>query len=325
MGIGAMAGATALGALAQYETGRRSADAASSMARAQMDQASRERAQDLELRKQDRAAALDFAKMSPQELAQIEQGISTNMKDIERKEKILASIDPAFIESGKQALALMQGQEASVLKPIRDQRAKQREKLRETLAQRLGPGFESSTAGLQALNEFDQQTDMTLANAQDQALGRLQNMALVGSQMSNLGSNIQQAGTFGQLFGQQQARGIQAIAGTPLTGSPSTVQYAGSQFVGPALQARNEGQLFGNLMAGAGQIYGMQQSQNNFKDLINAINPKTTADAASSGQAVGALSRTAWNNNQSTLTPFVGQVIHETKGNASNFRRDSWR
>ena len=113
----------------------RLADAIGSAANAQLEQ-----------QRADRQLALQLAEPSAMEIQQLEQAIATNTADIARKQKLLASSDPALIAAGEQALALLQGQEAAALDPLRRQRAEQRAQLEQTLAQRLGPDYATSSA-----------------------------------------------------------------------------------------------------------------------------------------------------------------------------------
>jgi hypothetical protein len=161
----------------------------------------------------DRAAAMQFAEASPAELANLQRAIAFSEGDIARKTKLLESVDPALIEAGRQAKALMEGKEANVLAPLRQNMMRQETKLREKLASQLGAGYENTTAGIQALEAFNQQANSTLANAQQQSLGQLLGVAQNSRQMAgNLNNEI----SLGQLLGGIQNRKIGALSGTPV-------------------------------------------------------------------------------------------------------------
>ena len=183
----------------------RSADAAQSAANAQLGQ-----------QRADREAALKFAAPSPEELAQLQQAISLNSQDIARKQKILDSSDPALIESGKQALALLQGKEASTMAPLRNQRAQQRAALEQQLQQRLGPDYASSTAGIQALNSFDQQSANLMANQQQQTLAQFMGYVGMGQQAGSQQANIANSQSFADYYGKIGTRQANVITGTQI-------------------------------------------------------------------------------------------------------------
>lgn len=198
----------------------------------------------LSQQQQDRASAVKYA-VSDEELQQLQQSISLNNQDIARKQKLLASADPALIEAGNQALQLMQGKSAASLKPLQDQRAQQRQQLQQTLASQLGPDYASSSQGRAALNQFDQQTSAVLTGAQQQAIGQYMGYANNAEQFGNLSQNMQQQNNIAGMYGNQSARRMSAITGT--TVNPG-LQYAGQQFLANQ-NMNNMGALFA--MAGA--------------------------------------------------------------------------
>lgn len=178
----------------------------------------------------DRGLALRFAEATPEELAQLNRAIAVNESDIQRKEKLLASADPALIEAGTQALALLRGEEAKTLAPLRNQFQKQESELRNKLAAQLGSGYETSTAGIQALNALRESQAGQLATAQENTLGRLLGVAQSVS-AQGMGNAVSNTATLGQLFGDIQKRKLAALQGSP-------IDTAGSQFVGDLQRAR---------------------------------------------------------------------------------------
>ena len=225
-------GATLVGGVLQAGAARRGARAAESAAEAQL--AEQRRAQGL---------ALEFAEFSPEEIANLQRAVEVNEQDIARKTELLASVDPALIEAGNQALQLLQGEEARTLDPIRRQRQDERTRLEDQLRSQLGAGFETSTAGIQALNDFDAETGSLLAVEQDRSLGRLLGVSQNVAGLSSLGQNIAAAGSLANLFGEQSRRQVAAITGAPIT-------QAGAQFTGDVLGGQIEQRLIGDITGG---------------------------------------------------------------------------
>lgn len=196
----------------------------------------------------DRDKALGFAEATPDELKQLNQSIALNEGDIARKQKLLDSSDPALIEAGKQALQLLRGEEAKTLGPLKNNIAKQESALREKLQAQLGSGYENTTAGIQALQAFNEQANGAIAGAQDNALGRLLGVAQDSSARYGMQSNIQNSNGLAGMFGNIQNRKISAINGTQ-------INNAGSQFVGGLQEARNNQQTIGNAINLGSTLY----------------------------------------------------------------------
>lgn len=200
----------------------------------------------------DRALAMKYAEPSEMEMQQLEQAIKLNEQDVARKEKLLASADPALIEAGNQALQLMQGKQAAAVDPIRNERERGKQQLQNTLAQRLGPDYANSSAGITALSEYDRQTGMLMNQAQQQTLSQFLGVAQNTAQMGSMQSNIGNAATLSQVRGGINQRQVGAIRGTPVDAS---LAYAGD-----LARARGQQQLFGQVMqiggAAAGAYFG---------------------------------------------------------------------
>lgn len=219
--------------------GQRAAGAQGRIAEAQLAQ-----------QRSDREQALKYAEATPEELAQLNRAIALNEGDIARKEKLIASSDPALLEAGSQALKLLRGEDAKVLGPLRNNIAKQESALREKLQAQLGPGYENTTAGIQALQAFNEQSNLALTSAQESSLSKLLGVAQDTSSRYGAQTNIANAGTLTQLFGNIQGRKVNALTGSPITG-------AGAQFVGDMQSARNSSQSIGQLLQLGGTIAGM--------------------------------------------------------------------
>lgn len=192
-----------------------------------------------------RELALEAAEPSPEELSQMTRAVELNEQVIARKERLIESADPAVIEAGRQALQLLQGEEAKTLDPIKRQRQEQRSTLQDRLQAQLGTGFETSTAGIQALNDFDQGTDSLLAQEQDRSLGRLLGIAERTTQQQGLAGAASRSINLANLLGGPSRRRVAAIQGTPIT------PFAGAPFVESAQQAQVIGSAFGQIAGGA--------------------------------------------------------------------------
>lgn len=250
IGVGIMAA----GAIGQAVAGQELASAQGAAARAQLTEQQRQQAMEIKMAQESRDLALQYAKMTPQELAEIDRNSKLISSDIARKEKILASVDPALIEAGTQALQLLRGEEAKTLAPIRDERARQRKSLEDRLRSQLGSGFESSTAGLQALNEFDRQTSQVMAGAQEQSLqtllGATQNIANI----SALTPDIYASQSLATLMGANRQLSVNAILGTQV--KPTAITEAGAPFATAAAQAANSSRMWGNVGNIGGALLG---------------------------------------------------------------------
>lgn len=106
-------------------------------------------------------------------LASFDRDIANQEKNLSRQESLIGQIDPTIIEASQQALKLLRGETSSALNPLQNQRNMARQKLVNNLREQLGPGAETSTAGIQALNRFDSESSNIFGQAQQQALGQL--------------------------------------------------------------------------------------------------------------------------------------------------------
>lgn len=215
---------------------RRAANAAEDAALARERQAQR----GLETARETQASLL-AALEDPQTLERMESSLSAQERQIGRQERLIESIDPAIREAATQALALLQGKEAASLGPAKQQRERQRQRLVNTLREQLGPGAETSSAGIQALTQFDQETNQLLAQQQQSTLGGLLGIAAqakpdVGVTAARLGQSAQ--GITGQRL-QGRATGGQFVQ----SAFAPTINTAGSQFVGEGLRAQQQQQI----------------------------------------------------------------------------------
>jgi hypothetical protein len=121
-------------------------------------------------RAQDKAAKAAGRAFAPtaEEIAFQRQAFAAEGRDIGRREAEIIQLSRAMEQAGLNLGDLLKGRESASLSPLRGEIDRQRNLLRQQLAQRLGPGFETSTAGSQALNEFERQAAAGLIGAQQQ-------------------------------------------------------------------------------------------------------------------------------------------------------------
>jgi hypothetical protein len=128
-------------------------------------------------RKRIEQESLGLAAKSPEELAAMGRVLSRRDlylkqqdESLRRVEGILEKVDPSIKEAADQQLQLLRGETSKVLKPLEMQRQRQRKQLENALSERLGPGYATSSAGLQALSAFDDQSFTLMTDAQMKAL-----------------------------------------------------------------------------------------------------------------------------------------------------------
>lgn len=187
-------------------------------------------------------------------LANAEKDIKNQERNLARQEQLIAQIDPTIIEASQQALKLLRGEDASTLSPLKRQRDLARQKLVNQLREQLGPGAETSTAGIQALTRFDSETSNLMAGAQQQAIGQLGQTAgqftatrpdlfreIMGlSQIGQIGSGLinQQAGMLGNSW-------------------QNRINTAGAAFTEDTIRGQNEAAMNRTLIgAGIGALGG---------------------------------------------------------------------
>ncbi len=230
------------------------------------------------------------AAQSPQELQALTASLQNQERAVQRQSDLFASIDPAVMEASKQALQLLQGEEAKSQGPLKKQRATQRQQLVDRLREQLGPGAETSTAGIQALNAFDQESGQLFSGAQQQGLSQLFGIAQSGAQgRSAMNQGNLALGQIGQAFGGRAGRLSQANFGA-----------AGARTNAAGLTQGATGQLIGaqtGLAGGAGsanvasQLRGQAQNQFNMDMIQMGAEMNSSAMGAGGemgGKALGA-------------------------------------
>lgn len=201
-------------------------------------------------------------------LASLDKDMANQERNLARQEAMISQIDPTVIEASQQALKLMRGEQSSTLQPFQNQRNMQRQKLVNRLREQLGPGAETSTAGIQALTRFDSESDQLFAGAQQQALSNLGNtFGQFNSGRPDIGREIGLLSNYGQqkvgLAQNQSNYDLQRVGALAGSGA-QLMQTAGSQFLGAQLQGQyqqNQANQFLNAGAtAAGAMLGRGKS-----------------------------------------------------------------
>lgn len=205
---------------------------------------------------QDKALALVN---TPAQMAAYDQALQGQEQNVRRQETLAASIDPNLIEAGKQTAQLLQGHSAPVLANMQNQRNLQRTQVLDNLRQQLGPGAETSSAGIQAMQKFDNDTANMMSQAQQQYLDKVSTMSIGGAQ--TLGQSLSQVNS--TLSGMQtQSPGAQAAdlmaKFTQAMAGPEQAQMetAGGQFIGKQLDSQRMFGLSQSLIQGGAAMYG---------------------------------------------------------------------
>jgi hypothetical protein len=217
------------------------------------------------------AQAQTAAQMSPQEISSINQmlttqtsSLSASLNSISTMQNQLNAMSPQVQAAGQDYYNLLTGQSAAILAPLQQQQTQQRNQLMDQLAGTMGPGFMSSSAGIQALTNFDNQSAITLNNAQMNAI------QTVGSQYM-AGAGMQEQGQYGVGAQIQGAYG-QSIA--------TTQAAAGAYASNTALQTNA---TLGAMSANPLNPFGVSTAAG----AVTAAAPGTSAGTAMIGQGVG--------------------------------------
>lgn len=239
-------------------------------------------AQKAEARRQ-QEMALSFAKPTAQELDMYSKRLSIAERNyslynglIEQQKKQIQSVyGEAIMEQGKQFLSSMQGQQSAVEKSYSASRERDRNRLVQQLTDRLGPGALTSSAGMQALNQFDQQTSDQLANLKESSLNNaISRLSTVqGAQSSgfanimNLNTNLNSMyNSLQDTLGNFQTRQANAAisTGSQMIGNAGA-EYVGEMNLGRAISqgAQQVGQL--------GATYAGYQGQKEVADALKGI------------------------------------------------------
>ncbi len=160
-------------------------------------------------------------------------------------------------------MQLLQGKSAPVLDNMKQERQRQRDQMLGQLREQYGPGAETSTAGQQAMQKFDQQTSLMLDQAQQQYLSQVsgigfQGASTLGQTLSQVNSTIANIGEgYGQM-GRDKANIYSAFTGAAGNAEQSLVGSAGAGSMGEYKLGQAVSSLGQNISTGYGNYAGSQ-------------------------------------------------------------------
>lgn len=188
-----------------------------------------------------------------QQYANISTFYTQQAANLQMNMQLLSSTQPALQAAGQQAYALLMGQDAPTLKPLQNQQALQRTQLENQLRDKLGSGFATTSAGMEALSQFDMNSQMATAQAQQSYLGTMLNTTLAANpNMVALTNSINStgAGLSAQAINSSNATTqmkLNAITGT----AQGVVNSAGAPWAGQAQLANSQSAMSNQLLGAA--------------------------------------------------------------------------
>lgn len=273
----AVAGGTvAAGSLAgKIVAGQQQANALEAAGRSELDARKEALRQQIEERKRIEGKATEAAKPSLREIEATNRLIADNDRNIGQAFEAVQNeirtleeaTDPAIKAAGQNITNLLKGKAAAALGPIQKQRARQKAELQNQLKARFGAGFRTTTAGIQALNSFDDQTDLVMSDAQNRALtsvgqtfGTLAGArraavsgatGLVGTAASARSAEVQAEQNIAQRRLQASTAGLQSQVNFG-----QVADAAAAPFAGDIARGKTLGSAFGELGQVGGQLLG---------------------------------------------------------------------
>lgn len=235
-----------------------------------------------------------YEKMYGQQSAILEQA----------QKQMLEIYGPAIMEQGKQYYNQLRGEASGVVKSYDSQRTRQRDQLKSQLLERMGPDALTSSAGVQALNQFDTQTSEQRTSIEEQSLnqslGRLiQTTGGQGGLSSMIGGAYNSmSGMLNQIQGTMnnfQSRQVNAANAT----SAAVISGAGAENVGQA--------YMGQAIQGGFQQAGQLAGQGLMMNQIGMFNQPQTQAPQSPGGTSGLFNgggQPGWAGGDAGSTPF---------------------
>jgi hypothetical protein len=217
---------------------------------------------------QNRQLAMQQAAPTAQELSTIQNQLdqqsryqSIQAASVQRDTSILNTLDPSLVQAGQQASQLMSGQSAAILAPMKQQQTMERNQLQASLAAQFGPGYASSSAGQQALQQFDMSSNLQLQQAQMQAFNNVTQYMNYGIQSSNaINSSDRLMAETSDNMSAQALRGMNAIQTRQINaieGSSAGMNAtAGSQFAGASAAGEAIGSMGAGLLKSSNFTFG---------------------------------------------------------------------
>lgn len=248
-------GMMAVGMYGQYQSSRnnrRAADAAGAAAQMELEEAKQVRSNIYRYGTRAKDEQNYLARATPQELRAIEEQFGAAMRQLENDEKLLSAVDPALMEASQQALKLLRGEDAASVAPLKRQREEQRQALINSLREQYGGSAESSSLGIKALRQFDNETSQLLQGAQRGTMGAL--LGVAGGARPNMSNNVSAIGaSLGSMGNIQQRRlGASQVGWGQLMSnysgtSNAVVSSAGAPMTSQVLSNQANAQMWGNI------------------------------------------------------------------------------
>lgn len=328
------AAVTAIGASNQAKAAERAGNATTAAARAETEAANQRLRMELAERRRIEERATAAAVRTPNEIAAINRVI--RMRDeaylqqktqIDKQFAALDAVDPAIKEAGTQLLGLVRGESTKMLDPVMKNRSQQKSKLESQLRRTLGPGFRTTSAGIEALARFDDGTEQLLFNTQDAAINRAMSVyntgmgaranAIGAAQNAYAGINaLDQTvlSTESGIANRQTGAVIQGAASAPVNfgaiqeAKRGETAVAGAPFAGDMIRGQATSQIGGMVMGAASQI-GMQQIGADMQEKMYGNLIKENAAAGGGGLSIGQIGFNVANTKPLTYnSPTFGQI-----------------
>lgn len=177
---------------------------------------------------------------SPQQLQQLEQANQANQQDLQNKQAIINSVSPSLLALGRQTLDMLNGKGNSpMLAGYDTSTAQARTDLENRLKAQYGAGYADTTAGQQALSNFDIQNANNRQGLNYQTA--MSNLAMLNPYVANgTAQNVNNMLNIGTGYGSNASR----VSGAYQNTGNQRIATAGSQYL-PMVG-------IGNTMSGSG-------------------------------------------------------------------------
>jgi hypothetical protein len=198
-------------------------------------------------------------------ISRSEQQLTSSLKEISRGLEVINSVEPAVKESGDQLYRQLKGELTPMLAPVQEQRQRDRARLEQQLADRLGSGFRGTSAGVMALNRFDDDTASIVSQAQMQSINQLTGISMnLGSLMGQ--QSLGMAGATTAAF--QAADQTTSAALNAEQNIASRRMQAVNPLVSMGIDSRPTMQAFQSMSSAVGNLFAGQVSMGqNIADL----------------------------------------------------------
>lgn len=221
--------------------------------------------QQLQAERERTAAAMAAAAPTSDELstqhqqqALYDKMLTQMQSGIDRSRDMLDAVNPGLAEAGKQAYQLLQGQNAAILKPLQEAQQRQTDATKAQLAEGMGSGYATSSAGAQAMANLGFQQNQQLQGAQQASLGMLLNSSQATAGQNALSPQLAQMGSsLGQINGSLlndmnsiQGRQVMAANGSKVP------DYAGANQLSDVVNKQWAGGLLNSFIKGGAQMQG---------------------------------------------------------------------